>query len=129
MESDKTDCSKTSSLITMAPEIRAMCLFLCSERKLFNVTEISVHDQRAYENYIFELNVAKNTVLRKLNCFKLLWILRGELGDGLNFNPYVSHNSMNKKAKAIGKQNGHTPIIMPNELFNMINTSLLTCTP
>jgi integrase len=124
MESSKTECKKTTTLVLYAREIRSFCFWLCSERKCLNLAAISKNDVEAYEAYIMELCVKKNTANTKMLCLKLLWTLRKEMGDGLSFNPYVRSRSLSRKAKKIGLVGGHTPTILPNDLFSMIDFAL-----
>ena len=124
MESNKVKCNKTTTLANYAREIRSICFWLCSERKCLNLAAVSKNDVEAFEKHIVGLYVTKSTVATKLQCLKSLWIIRDELGGGLSFNPYLKHNSMSKKAKKIGKVGGHTPTILPDELFSMINFAL-----
>jgi len=124
MESGKTSCTKTSTLSVYAREVRAMCQWLCFERRCLNVNSIREHDIDAYEKYIGTLNVKVNTVILKLMMVKMLWKLRVELGEGLSFDPYISISALKKKARILGDRNGHTKTIKPNELFLMIDFAL-----
>lgn len=124
MESSKTECKKTTTLSLYAREIRSFCFWLCCERKCLNLATISKDDIEAYEAYIIGLSVTENTASIKLMCLKFLWTLRKEIGEGLSFNPYVRSRSLSKKSKKIGLAGGHTPTILPNDLFSMIDFAL-----
>ena len=80
-------------------------------------------DIEAYETHVAGLYVTKGTVTTKLICLQTLWVLRAEIGSGLSFNPYVQTRSLSKKAKKIGSAGGHTPTILPNDFFSIINFS------
>ncbi len=124
MESDKTKCSKTTTLAVYAREIRTLCNWLCFEQKCISVSSITPKDVSEFEKYIRTLKVSVCTVITKLIVVRLLWTLRSELGFGLLFNPYIEMGSLKKKAKKLGYKNGHTKTIKPNDLFMMINFAL-----
>ncbi len=124
MESDKTQCSRTSTLATMSREIRAMMIWFSVERKCISLSSINKNDIREYELYIKSLNIKYNTAYLKLCAVRLLWKLREEVQDGLTFDPYIKVNDMAKIAKSISVKNCHTPTIKPMDLFRIINYAL-----
>lgn len=124
MQSKKVKCNKTTSLAVYAREIRSICFWLCSERKCLGLESVTKTDIEAYETHVAGLYVTKGTVTTKLICLQALWVLRAEIGSGLSFNPYVQTRSLSKKAKKIGSAGGHTPTILPNDFFSIINFSL-----
>lgn len=89
MLSDKTQCSKSTTLTASAREIRTICNWFCFKRKCINVRHITKQDVEAFEGYIGTLGLTENTAVVKLGLLRILWVLREELGEGLSFDPYI----------------------------------------
>ena len=124
MESDKTRCTRTTTLSTMAREIRAAAVWLSTAQGCLDAGKVSRADVKGYEDYVKELRLTQGSAELKLIALRLYWTLRNEVGDGLNFDPYVRPGELSKRAKALGRPNQHTPTLKPRQLFGLLNHSL-----
>lgn len=124
MESDLTECRSTGTLANYGREVRSICAWFQGERRCQDIASITPNDVIAYEKYVGRLDLTVNSVITKLTCLRMMWVLRSEVGEGLTFDPYIRSGSLVKKAKVLGRPNGHTKTIVPNELFKVIDQAL-----
>lgn len=124
MESEATPCSNTNSLISMARNLRPLIFWIALERHRSSLSEITLSDVEAYENYLKTIEISRSHVASRLLSFRLFWTLRSDLRDGMLFDPYPFHGDIARKAKKLGHRNEHTPTIAPTNLFILINHAL-----
>ncbi len=124
MESRNTKCTRTSSLITMARNIRPLLIWLDCERSCAAISDIGRDDVTAYEEYLQSLDLSQDTVTAKLSVFKLFWTLRLEAGEGMAFDAYPKNGSLLKRGKNLGSPGGHTPTLEPKILFRLVDHAI-----
>lgn len=124
MESDLTECQSTGTLAAYGRELRSICAWFQGERRCQDIASITPDDVVAYEEYVGRLGLTVNSVTSKLLCLRIMWVLRKEVGEGLSFDPYIKSGGLAKKAKVLGRENGHTKTIVPKHLFRVIDQAL-----
>ncbi|WP_158543511.1 hypothetical protein [Dyella solisilvae] len=91
---------------------------------MYSLSTLTKSDVRAYEDYIEALEVTVSAAESRLSAISLLWDLRTELGEAMNFRPYGSRGSLRKCARRIGRADGHTPTLKPEFFFKLLDHSL-----
>ncbi|WP_299977076.1 tyrosine-type recombinase/integrase [uncultured Pseudoteredinibacter sp.] len=124
MESDATECSRTTSLGVAAREILSLFMWFAYERNCCTLESVTLADVRAYEEYLLTLNLSQSSVSTKLIVLRLPWVLASEISGGFSFDPYMKSGSMGKAVKRIGGTGGHTPTIKPRDLFVLVDEAL-----
>lgn len=122
IESDKTNVNKTSSLALYCREIRALAEWLCFSCRLNGVEDITKQHIYAYEDRLSGFGLTVNSVEMKLSIFTYMYLLRDEIGAGLNFSPYIA--GVRGIAKRIGRKGSHTKTIFPKEFLGLIEYSI-----
>lgn len=123
MESDKTGVSKTSSLATLAREIRAACEFFCFQIGAENISQVGRVELDAFEDHIKGLGLSVSAAEMKLSVLWYAWILKEDVGEGLTAKPFL-RGKRRAIAKRLASPGGHTPTIMPREFFELMNAAL-----
>lgn len=124
MESDKTNCNRTTSLALVGREYLSIFKWFNNERLCQKISDITSSDIKAYEGYLTNKNISFSTVNLKLILLRGVWKLRNVLNEGIDFDPYPKHGSLKKASASIGHPNSHTKTIFPKQLFKLINHSI-----
>jgi integrase len=124
MESPSRQPYKSGSLALICREIRALCEWFCYSLNAMNFERITRTDLDRYLDYLGEKNLCETTVEQKLSTLTLFWKYREALGDGLTFEPFPSYAACRRASRKLGHEAGHTPTILPNDLYKIIEFCL-----
>ncbi len=124
IESDKTNCNRTTSLALVGREYLSIFQWLNKERLCQKISDVTSSDIKEYEEHLTNKNISSSTVRSKLNLLRGVWKLRNVLDGGIDFDPYPKFGSLKKASTVIGTPNGHTKTIFPKQLYKLINHSI-----
>ncbi|ASJ72127.1 site-specific integrase [Granulosicoccus antarcticus] len=124
MESDKTRTSRTTSLSRLVRVVLALCFYLQNERRKENISSVKPADVNAYEDSLQVRDISVSHAECCLGVFKNFYLFKAEIGEGLSFCPYVRPGSLRTAAKRVGRANGHTLTLEPDEFFAILESAL-----
>lgn len=114
---------KTSSLALYARNTKAFCRFLFVNRNCSMLQDVIQADVEAYKSTLVSRQLSSSTLEGYLMPVQDFYSLGKRLSDKLPFNPFPIA-SLFTWAKTHGEPDGHTPTLLPKEVFYLLNEAL-----